>query len=75
METPLTQHIKQNRPPLRLNEYLKAGGYKGMHKAIKEMAPADIISLVKASNLLGRGGAGFPTGVKWSLVPKEHGPE
>lgn len=42
-----------------------------MHKAIKEMAPSDIISLIKGSNLLGRGGAGFPTGLKWSLVPKE----
>jgi NADH-quinone oxidoreductase subunit F len=74
METPLTQHIKQNGSYPGLTEYEKAGGYRGMHKALKEMAPADIISLVKSSNLMGRGGAGFPTGLKWSLVPKEaHG--
>ena len=71
METPLTEHIKQNRPPLRLSDYEKVGGYRGMHKALKEMAPADIISLIKSSNLMGRGGAGFPTGLKWSLVPKD----
>ncbi len=35
------------------------------------MSPADVTNLVKASNLLGRGGAGFPTGVKWSLVPMD----
>jgi len=50
-------------------EYEKAGGYKATLKALKEMSPAGLITLVKASNLLGRGGAGFPTGVKWSLVP------
>jgi NADH-quinone oxidoreductase subunit F len=71
METPLTEHIKPKGSPLRLAEYVKAGGYTGIHKALKEMAPADIITLVKSSNLTGRGGAGFPTGLKWSLVPKE----
>ncbi len=40
-------------------------------KALKELTPSDIRDLVKASNLLGRGGAGFPTGVKWGLVPDE----
>lgn len=71
METPLTEHIKQNKSPLGLKEYENAGGYRGMHKALKEMAPADITGMIKSSNLLGRGGAGFPTGLKWSLVPKE----
>ena len=42
-----------------------------MRKALKTMAPADVTNLVKASNLLGRGGAGFPTGAKWSLVPMD----
>jgi NADH-quinone oxidoreductase subunit F len=70
MEIPLTEHIKLNRSPLGLKEYESAGGYRGMHKALKEMAPDDIISLVKSSGLTGRGGAGFPTGLKWSLVPK-----
>jgi NADH-quinone oxidoreductase subunit F len=71
METPLTQHIKSNSSPPDLTVYENAGGYRGMHKALREMSPSDIISQVKSSNLLGRGGAGFPTGLKWSLVPKE----
>ena len=71
MEKPLTEHIIPGAPPLNLTEYLRAGGYKGIHKALKEMAPAEVTSLVKSSNLLGRGGAGFPTGVKWSLIPMD----
>jgi NADH-quinone oxidoreductase subunit F len=71
MERPLTKHIKPGSPPLNLKDYLQEGGYNGMHKAFKEMKPAEVTSLVKASNLLGRGGAGFPTGVKWSLVPMD----
>jgi NADH-quinone oxidoreductase subunit F len=71
MEIPLTQHIKQNDSPPGLVEYRNSGGYIGMNKAVKEMAPSDIISLIKSSGLTGRGGAGFPTGLKWSLVPKD----
>jgi len=73
MEKPLTKHIKHGFPPLNLKDYQQAGGYNGTRKALKEMAPADVTALVKASNLLGRGGAGFPTGVKWSLVPMDDG--
>lgn len=69
MEKPLTRHIKPGSPPLDLKEYKKEGGYEGLIKAFKEMAPSDITALVKSSNLLGRGGAGFPTGSKWSFVP------
>ena len=69
MERPLTKHIKPGSAPLNLNDYRKVGGYSNVQKALKNMAPAEVTSLVKASNLLGRGGAGFPTGVKWSLVP------
>ncbi len=68
MERPLTEHIKPG-VTLTLKEYLQLGGYRGVRKAFKEMAPAEITGLVKASNLLGRGGAGFPTGLKWSFVP------
>jgi len=73
MEFPLTKHIKTGELPLTLKEYEAVGGYKAVHKALKEMNPDQIISEVKASNLLGRGGAGFPTGLKWSLVPKKSG--
>jgi NADH-quinone oxidoreductase subunit F len=69
MERPLTEHIKPGAPPVDLKDYLKTGGYDAVHKVLKEMSPGDVTSLVKASNLLGRGGAGFPTGMKWSFVP------
>jgi NADH-quinone oxidoreductase E subunit len=52
--------------------YKKHGGYKILAKALK-MKPEDIIAEVKNSQLRGRGGAGFPTGVKWSFVPKNTG--
>lgn len=68
MEKPLTKHIEPGSPPLNLKEYLQVGGYKGTQLALKEKTPAEVTNLVKGSNLLGRGGAGFPTGVKWSLV-------
>ncbi len=71
METPLTQHIQPGRIPLTLKEFENAGGYKGLHKALKDMTPSDVIFTIKGSNLMGRGGAGFPTGVKWGLVPEK----
>src|SRR5579859_6113814 len=53
-----------------IETYIKLDGYKAVQKALK-MKPDDIINEVKASNLRGRGGAGFPTGMKWGFVPKE----
>ena len=53
-----------------IDRYLELDGYKAVRKAI-EMGPEAIINEMKASNLRGRGGAGFPTGMKWSFVPKE----
>jgi NADH-quinone oxidoreductase subunit F len=49
--------------------YQRSGGYAAARKAIKEMAPADVIELMKSSGLQGRGGAGFSTGLKWSFMP------
>ncbi len=69
MEKPLTQHIKPNEPPMSLNEYEKVGGYKAMQRALKELQPKDVLKIISDSNLRGRGGAGFPTGMKWSFVP------
>jgi NADH-quinone oxidoreductase subunit F len=54
-----------------IDVYLETGGYKGLAKALQEFTPAQIIDEVKKSVLRGRGGAGFPTGMKWSFVPKE----
>src|SRR5947199_10293710 len=48
------------------------GGYQTFERVIKEMQPAQVIDVVKASGLRGRGGAGFPTGVKWTFLPKDH---
>src|SRR5271154_5586277 len=53
-----------------LDRYLELDGYKALQKALT-MQPDAIINEVKASNLRGRGGAGFPTGMKWSFVPKQ----
>src|SRR5471030_2355129 len=53
-----------------IEQYLKLDGYKAVQKALA-MTPDAIINEVKTSNLRGRGGAGFPTGMKWSFVPKE----
>ena len=50
-------------------DYLKAGGYRTLKKALA-MKPEDVTAEVKLSNLRGRGGAGFPTGMKWSFIPK-----
>lgn len=50
--------------------YLAHGGYDGLKKAMKEMTPEEVMNEVKASGLRGRGGAGFPAGVKWSFIPK-----
>jgi NADH-quinone oxidoreductase subunit F len=55
-----------------LDAYRADGGYRALHKAVHEMTPAQVIDTVKASGLRGRGGAGFPTGVKWTFLPKNH---
>jgi len=55
-----------------IDGYLANGGYEGLKRAIS-MSPAEVIEEVKASGLRGRGGAGFPAGVKWSFVPQDTG--
>ncbi len=53
-----------------IDRYIEYGGYSALKKALS-MKPEEIIEEVKKSNLRGRGGAGFPTGVKWGFIPKE----
>ena len=53
--------------------YRKQGGYNAVEKALKSMSPDDIVEEVKKSGLRGRGGAGFPTGMKWSFIAKPEG--
>ena len=70
-EPVLTQHIHAEGCHT-LAFYRNVGGYKALEKVIS-MGPDEVIDTVKASNLRGRGGAGFPAGVKWGFIPKESG--
>ena len=56
--------------PERIESYIAAGGYSALLKALTEMTPAGVIDHVSRSGLRGRGGAGYPTGLKWSTVAK-----
>src|SRR4051794_27836740 len=52
--------------------YRADGGYRAVQKALNDMTPAQVAETVKAAGLRGRGGAGFPCGVKWTFLPKDH---
>src|SRR5207253_10654476 len=66
-----TLHFEQ---PWSYDSYVKQGGYVAWNKILREKVPPnDVIETVKASGLRGRGGAGFPTGLKWSFMPKGPG--
>jgi NADH-quinone oxidoreductase subunit F len=54
-----------------INVYVKNEGYEALKKALTEMKPEDVINQVRTAGLRGRGGAGFPAGVKWSFIPKD----
>ena len=60
--------------PWSYESYLKTGGYSALRRILEEkMPPEQVIDMVKGSGLRGRGGAGFPTGLKWSFMPKGTG--
>lgn len=69
LDLPLTRNIGADRAPTDLVAYQHNGGYQGLRTALAGMSPADCLQAVKDSKLRGRGGAGFPTGMKWSFVP------
>ncbi|MGA8595381.1 MAG: NADH-quinone oxidoreductase subunit NuoF [Bryobacteraceae bacterium] len=71
METPLTKNIDRNQGPPDLSAYERTGGYQALRKALGSMTPQQVVEEVKTSNLRGRGGAGFPTGMKWGFMPKD----
>ncbi|HVB28296.1 MAG TPA: NADH-quinone oxidoreductase subunit F, partial [Terriglobia bacterium] len=68
MEKVLTKDVPPDGSALDVQGYEQAGGYQGLRKALK-LTPKEVIEVVKQSGLRGRGGAGFPTGLKWSFVP------
>lgn len=59
--------------PAKIEDYIAAGGYKALEKALSRMTPREIVEEVKKSGIRGRGGAGFPTGLKWEATRKAHG--
>ncbi|MGL4668007.1 MAG: NADH-quinone oxidoreductase subunit NuoF [Saezia sp.] len=68
---PLTWRLRDDEQPVWLEEYRRSNGYAGLEKALKSHTPSEVIELVKASGLSGRGGAGFSTGLKWSFMSKD----
>ncbi len=72
-EKPLTGDMRADGKALSLPEYERAGGYAALKKVLREMTPKEVQDAVKAANLRGRGGAGFPTGMKWSFTPMGEG--
>ena len=57
--------------PERIEEYIAVWGYRSLHHALTEMTPADVVQEITRSGLRGRGGAGYPTGLKWATVAKQ----
>jgi NADH-quinone oxidoreductase subunit F len=69
MEKPLTRNIRLDQEPFDVHAYERVGGYQAVHKALKELTSIEVQQMIKDANLRGRGGAGFPTALKWSFVP------
>ncbi len=58
--------------PLDIGAYRADGGYRALEKALNELRPEQVVQMVKDAGVRGRGGAGFPCGVKWGFLPKDH---
>ncbi|MFT6287910.1 MAG: NADH-quinone oxidoreductase subunit F [Alcanivorax sp.] len=71
LSTPLTRNVRADKTPTNYEGYVANGGYQALHTSVGKLSPAECLKIIKDSNLRGRGGAGFPTGMKWSFVPME----
>jgi len=69
LDRPLTRNVRPDRSPTGFAAYEANGGYRALRATVGKLAPAECLQIIKDSNLRGRGGAGFPTGLKWSFVP------
>ena len=72
LDLPLTRNVTPDRAPTDFSAYEANGGYQGLRAAVGKLSPAECLQIIKDSNLRGRGGAGFPTGMKWSFVPMDN---
>jgi NADH-quinone oxidoreductase subunit F len=72
LDRPLTRNVRADKVPTGMHAYEANGGYQSLHTNIGKRSPAECLQILKDSNLRGRGGAGFPTGMKWSFVPMEN---
>ena len=72
-DKPLTQNIIGFAGHTDFDRYESRGGYAAVRKTVGRTDPDAVLELLKEANLRGRGGAGFPTGMKWSFVPKKEG--
>jgi bidirectional [NiFe] hydrogenase diaphorase subunit len=61
--------------PERIEAYIAAEGYQALHHVLREMTPKEVVESMVKSGLRGRGGAGFPTGIKWGTVAKTQSPQ
>ena len=69
-QTPVVRKHSGKIDPESIEEYIAAGGYEPLYKALYEMTPDEVVKEITASGLRGRGGGGYPTGLKWATVAK-----
>jgi bidirectional [NiFe] hydrogenase diaphorase subunit len=72
-QTPIVRANSGKIDPESIEEYIAVGGYQSLYKALYDMAPATVVAEVSLSQLRGRGGGGYPTGLKWATVAKMPG--